>query len=97
MYPALFHYDASLDVNDGQKRGLAEDQSQTKNDHSFNLSHVMSYGLFPPYSQRHLWFLTFGLCAPATLVNKAGYTATEVACGWAGAIFKATPSFGQEQ
>ena len=30
-------------------------------------------------------------------LNKAGYTATEVACGWAGAIFKATPSFGQEQ
>ena len=29
--------------------------------------------------------------------NKAGYTATEVACGWAGAKFKATPSFGQEQ
>ena len=29
--------------------------------------------------------------------NKAGYTATQVACGWAGAIFKATPSFGQEQ
>ena len=30
-------------------------------------------------------------------LNKAGYTATEVACGWAGAIFEATPSFGQEQ
>ena len=30
-------------------------------------------------------------------VNKAGYTATPVACGWAGAIFEATPSFGQEQ
>ena len=29
--------------------------------------------------------------------NKAGYTATEVACGWAGAIFEATASFGQEQ
>ena len=29
--------------------------------------------------------------------NKAGYTATQVACGWAGAIFEATPSFGQEQ
>ena len=30
-------------------------------------------------------------------VNKAGYTATPVACGWAGAIFEVTPSFGQEQ
>ena len=29
--------------------------------------------------------------------NKAGYTATEVACGWAGAISKANRSFGQEQ
>ena len=31
------------------------------------------------------------------LKNKAGYTATEVACGWAGAIFEATPLFRQEQ
>ena len=30
-------------------------------------------------------------------LNKAGYTATPVACGWAGAIFEVTPSFGQEQ
>ena len=29
--------------------------------------------------------------------NKAGYTATEVACGWAGAIFEVTRLFGQEQ
>ena len=35
------------------------------------------------------------LCA--THVNKAGYTATEVACGWAGAIFEVTRPFGQEQ
>ena len=28
--------------------------------------------------------------------NKAGYTATPVACGWAGAVF-VTSSFGQEQ
>ena len=26
--------------------------------------------------------------------NKAGYTATEVACGWAGAIFEVTRPFG---
>ena len=31
------------------------------------------------------------------LVNKAGYTATDVACGWAGAIFEVTRPFGQEQ
>ena len=31
------------------------------------------------------------------LINKAGYTATEVACGWAGAIFEVTRPFGQEQ
>ena len=29
--------------------------------------------------------------------DKAGYTATPVACGWAGAIIEVTPSFGQEQ
>ena len=29
--------------------------------------------------------------------NKAGYTATEVACGWVGAIFEVTGPFGQEQ
>ena len=29
--------------------------------------------------------------------NKAGYTATPVACGWAGAIFKVIRPFGQEQ
>ena len=28
--------------------------------------------------------------------NKAGYTATEVACGWAGAIFEITKPLGQE-
>ena len=29
--------------------------------------------------------------------NKAGYTATDVACGWAGAILEVTGTFGQEQ
>ena len=29
--------------------------------------------------------------------NKAGYTGTEVACGWAEAIFEVTRPFGQEQ
>ena len=29
--------------------------------------------------------------------NKAGYTATQVASGWAGAIFEITRPFGQEQ
>ena len=29
--------------------------------------------------------------------NKAGYTATQVACGWAGAVLEVTRSFGQEQ
>ena len=29
--------------------------------------------------------------------NKAGYTATPVACGWAGAVFEVTSSLGQEQ
>ena len=31
-------------------------------------------------------------------INKAGYTATQVACGWAGAVLeKVTRAFGQEQ
>ena len=29
--------------------------------------------------------------------NKANYTATPVACGWAGAVIEVTRSFGQEQ
>ena len=29
-------------------------------------------------------------------LNKAGYTATEVVCGWPGAIFEVTRPFGQE-
>ena len=28
-------------------------------------------------------------------INKAGYTTTEVVCGWAGAIFEVTRPFGQ--
>ena len=30
-------------------------------------------------------------------LNKAGYTATPVACGWARVVIKVTISFGQEQ
>ena len=30
-------------------------------------------------------------------INKAGYTATPVACGWAGAEIEVTRSFGQKQ
>ena len=29
--------------------------------------------------------------------NKAGYMATPVACGWAGAIIEVTRSFGQKK
>ena len=29
--------------------------------------------------------------------NKAGYTSTPVACGWAGALFEVSGTFGQEQ
>ena len=32
-----------------------------------------------------------------TKKNKAGYTATPVACGWAGAIFEISGAFGQER
>ena len=31
------------------------------------------------------------------IANKAGYTATPVACGWAGAIIEVSGAFGQEQ
>ena len=31
------------------------------------------------------------------LSNRAGYVATQVACGWAGAIFEVTRPLGQEQ
>ena len=29
-------------------------------------------------------------------LNKAGYTATKVACGWAGAMFEVSGAFGRE-
>ena len=32
-----------------------------------------------------------------TKKNKTGYTATPVACGWAGAIFEVSGVFGQER
>ena len=35
--------------------------------------------------------------ASRCIYNKAGYTATEVACGWAGAIFEVTRLLEQEQ
>ena len=35
---------------------------------------------------RHNWTSTY-------FFNKAGYTATEVACGWAGAVFEVTRTF----
>ena len=31
------------------------------------------------------------------LVNKAGYTAIPVFCGWAGAVYEVTRAFGQER
>ena len=31
------------------------------------------------------------------MVNKAGYTATPVVCGWAGAVIEVTWAFGREQ
>ena len=34
------------------------------------------------------------LCSIRNIFNKAGYTATEVACGWAGATVDLTRSFG---
>ena len=38
-----------------------------------------------------------GIWAELVMRNKAGYTATPVACGWAGAIFEVSKAFGQEQ
>ena len=44
-------------------------------------------------------YLTGGLTfdVPSATSNKAGYTATPVACGWAGAVIELTEAFGQEQ
>ena len=38
--------------------------------------------------------LIVGFEGTLSYVNKVGYTATPVACGWAGAIIEVTPSFG---
>ena len=37
------------------------------------------------------------VCVVDLSINKAGYTATPVACGWAGATFEVSGTFGQEQ
>ena len=44
-----------------------------------------------------LYQSTFFLSVVNLKLNKAGYTATEVARGWAGAIYEVTTPFGQEQ
>ena len=44
-----------------------------------------AYDFFPLGDSLHYW------------LNKTEYTATEVACGWAWAIFKVTKSFRQKQ
>ena len=44
------------------------------------------------------WNTTFWALSPVdNNNNKAGYTATPVACGWAGAIFEVSGAFGQER
>ena len=49
------------------------------------------------YTFSHPW-ITHGQRKDALLVNKAGYMATQVACGWAGAVLeKLIRAFGQEQ
>ena len=47
-------------------------------------------------------FLTDGQTLASSMLtcdvmNKAGYTATPVACGWAGAIIEISGAFGREQ
>ena len=37
------------------------------------------------------------ISCPPSILNKAGYMATPVACGWAEAVIEVTRSFGQEQ
>ena len=47
-----------------------------------------------------MFLIVFGffvLILTTTKENKAGYTATPVACGWAGAIIEVSGAFGQEQ
>ena len=45
----------------------------------------------------YFWYSKFFNCLFYG-TNKAGYTATEVACGWAGAVIKmVNEAFGQEQ
>ena len=39
----------------------------------------------------------FSFHLPVLNSNEAGYTATEIKCGWAGAIFEVTRLFGHEQ
>ena len=49
------------------------------------------YGFFWP------WLCYYSLETPCMIRSKAGYTDTEVACGWAEAVSEVTRPFGQEQ
>ena len=55
-------------------------------------SGIVGYNLWP--SNHHV---RFSFTSRRWKKNKAGYTATEVACRWAGAIFEVIRPFGQEQ
>ena len=49
-------------------------------------------------ADRGLNFAGFGISTRRMhALKEAGYTATPVTCGWAGAIFEVSGAFGQEQ
>ena len=61
--------------------------------------HSAHHGIVPVSFYTHLRWRHVGtrFVEVKTWENKARYTTTEVACGWVGAIFEVTRSFGQEQ
>ena len=63
---------------------------------SVGLSVCRSVGLSVTHSFDDPHVAPIGLLGLVKM-NKAGYTATPVACEWAGAVIEVTSSFGQEQ
>ena len=67
---------------------LIEPSNESNFDNSFSFG--LSRRLYNKYFYSYEFLKIFS-------INKAGYTANEVACGWAGAIFEVTRPFVYEQ
>ena len=85
---ALFTMKSSLQMFSIFVLHSCEHGLNTNNERTSKLRH------FHPYSVKKKKIKTFSLCR-SFIRNKAGYTATPVACGWAGAVFELLEHLGR--